>query len=161
MRVLGVDPGTVRTGWGVVERHGSKLVGIAAGVIKAGEDGPLPERLLAIHTGLAEVIARYEPEAVAVEDIFFAKHPNAALKLGHARGVALLAAAQSDLAVHAYPPATVKRALVGRGAADKEQIARLVGTLLGMRDRPPDASDALAVAIIHLNASASSLPKRA
>jgi crossover junction endodeoxyribonuclease RuvC len=157
MRVLGIDPGTVRTGWGVVERNGSKLVGIEAGVIGAREGEALERRLLAIHEGLTEVIARHHPTAVAVEDIFFAKHANAALKLGHARGVALLAAAKAGLDVHAYPPATVKRALVGRGAADKEQIARLVSTLLGMRDLPVDASDALAVAITHLHAAASPL----
>src|SRR5688572_3312937 len=144
MRILGIDPGTLRTGWGVIEVAGVRLAGVEAGVIRAGDGDPLEQRLCVIHEGLAEVIERLAPVAVAVEDIFFAKHANAALKLGHARGVALLAAAQADLAVHAYPPAVVKRSLVGRGAADKQQVARIIGALLGWRDLPLDATDALA-----------------
>ena len=157
MRVLGVDPGTIRTGWGVVERQGGRLIAIDAGVIRCRDADPLEVRLRRIHEGLAEVALRCLPTVVAVEDIFFAKHANAALKLGHARGVALLAAAQRDLEVHAYPPAVVKRSLVGRGAAEKEQVARLVAALLGIRDLPLDATDALAVAITHLNAAQSPL----
>ena len=157
MRILGIDPGTVRTGWGVVEIAGARVVGVEAGVIRAADDDALELRLCAIHAGLSEVIRRLAPAAVAVEDIFFAKHPNAALKLGHARGVALLAAAQAELVVHPYPPAVVKRSLVGRGAAQKEQVARIIGALLGWRDLPIDATDALAVAITHANASRSAL----
>jgi crossover junction endodeoxyribonuclease RuvC len=154
MRVLGIDPGTVRTGWGVVERDGARLRGIAAGVITLRESEPLERRLLAICDALDAVIAAHGPAACAVEDIFFAKYPAAAMKLGHARGAALVAAARRGLAVSAYPPALVKRAVGGRGAADKAQIARMVGALLGWAELPAvDATDALAVAITHLNAA--------
>ena len=153
MKVLGLDPGSRRTGWGVVvkERHGQR--GIAAGVIKVREKDPLETRILHIHRGVSALIEEHCPDAVAIEDIFFAKYPKAALALGHARGVALLAAAQADLPLSAYPPAVVKRAIAGRGAADKRQVAMLVGALLGWRELPAeDATDALAIAITHLNA---------
>ena len=152
LRVLGVDPGSVRTGYGIIERDGTRLRLIAAGTLTAGEKAPLEQRLLLIHTGLVALIAEHAPHAVAVEDIFMAKFANAALKLGHARGVALLAAAQAGMPAHAYPPAVVKRSIVGKGAADKTQVARIVGAMLGM---PPgelpgiDAADALAIALTH------------
>ncbi|MGB5810726.1 MAG: crossover junction endodeoxyribonuclease RuvC [Polyangiales bacterium] len=153
MRVLGIDPGSRRTGWGVVRLEGTRLHHIAAGTIVLPAKAPLPDRLRGIHEGLDAVIASHAPQVVAVEQIFFAKHPNAALKLGHARGVALLVAAQSNLAVHEYPPAVVKRTVVGRGAADKNQVSRLVAALLGLKMMPDvDASDALAVAITHIQA---------
>jgi crossover junction endodeoxyribonuclease RuvC len=157
MRVLGIDPGSRRTGWGVVQLEGTRLRQIASGTISVSGSLSLPARLRSIHQGLIEVISSHAPEAVAVEEIFFAKHANAALKLGHARGVALLVAAESDLAVHEYPPAIVKRTVVGRGAADKVQVGRLVTALLGLRAAPEeDAADALAVAITHIQASRSS-----
>lgn len=153
-RVLGLDPGSVRTGWGVVEWDGQRACGIAAGVIRVPEKAPIAERLRLIHLGVCEVLALHKPGAVAVEDIFFARYPQAALMLGHARGVAVLAAAQANLAVTAYPPAVVKRAIVGSGRADKHQVAQLVGAILGWKDLPSiDATDALAVALTHLNAS--------
>jgi len=152
VRVLGVDPGTRRAGWGVVESDGPRARGIAAGVVVLDAGAPLEERLLVLHRALAAVIADYAPACVAVEDLFFAEHANAALKLGHARGVVLLTAAQAGLAVSAYPPAVVKRAIGGRGQADKEQVARLVGAMLQLRTLPPlDATDALAVALTHLS----------
>jgi crossover junction endodeoxyribonuclease RuvC len=153
MRVLGIDPGSRKTGWGVVQLEGTRLRHIGAGTIGISGRAPLPERLRIIHEGLQRVIAEHSPEVVAVEEIFFAKHANAALKLGHARGVALLVAAESSLAVHEYPPAIVKRTVVGRGNADKNQVGRLVAALLGL-SMPPDvdASDALAVAITHIQA---------
>ncbi len=153
MRVLGIDPGSRRTGWGVVELDGTRLRHIAAGTIASSSRASLPDRLRIIHEGLQQVIAEHSPEAVAVEEIFFAKHANAALKLGHARGVALLVAAESSLAVHEYPPAIVKRTVVGRGLADKAQVGRLVAALLGLAaPLEVDASDALAVAITHIQA---------
>jgi crossover junction endodeoxyribonuclease RuvC len=153
-RVLGIDPGSVRTGWGVVERKGQAARGIAAGVIRVSERASLAERLDAIHRGIALVLAEHKPDAVAIEDIFFARYAQAALMLGHARGVALLAAAQAGLSVSAYPPTVVKRAIVGSGKAEKTQVAALVGALLGLRELPGiDATDALAIAITHLNAS--------
>jgi crossover junction endodeoxyribonuclease RuvC len=108
MRILGIDPGSRRTGWGVVQLEGTRLRQIGAGTIKVAEKLPLGERLHLIHQGLEQVIREHGPEAVAVEEIFFAKYPNAALKLGHARGVVLLVAAQSELEVHEYPPAVVR-----------------------------------------------------
>ncbi|MEM7138221.1 MAG: crossover junction endodeoxyribonuclease RuvC [Myxococcota bacterium] len=153
MRVLGIDPGSRRTGWGVIELEGTRLRHIDAGTIALSARAPLPDRLRGIHEGLEAVIAAHGPRMVAVEEIFFAKHANAALKLGHARGIALLAAAQAGLPVHEYPPAVVKRTVVGRGQADKAQVGRLVGALLGVRDAlDVDATDALAVAITHIQA---------
>ena len=156
MRVLGIDPGSRRTGWGVVQLEGTRLRQIAAGTISVSGSLALPSRLRMIREGLVEVISVHRPEAVAVEEIFFAKHANAALKLGHARGVALLVAAESEIDVHEYPPAIVKRTVVGRGGADKVQIGRLVSALLGLKAAPDeDAADALAVAITHIQASRS------
>ncbi|MGB8224261.1 MAG: crossover junction endodeoxyribonuclease RuvC [Polyangiales bacterium] len=158
MRVLGIDPGSRRTGWGVVQLEGTRLRHIAAGTIAVPEKMPLPKRLRLIHEELQRLISEHQPEVVAVEEIFFAKYANAALKLGHARGVALLVAAESELEVHEYPPAIVKRTVVGRGGADKTQVGRLVTAILGL-DAPPeeDAADALAVAITHIQASRSRL----
>ena len=154
MRILGIDPGTHKTGWGVVERKGTRVVGVASDVITVSRSAPLEQRLCKIHQRLSEVIQEHSPDTVAVEDIFFAKYANAALKLGHARGVAILAAAQADLGVISYPPAVVKRTVVGRGRASKEQVAQLVGAILRLRELPPvDATDALAVAITHALAS--------
>lgn len=157
MRVLGIDPGTRRTGWGVVEIEGTRLRHIGAGTIVALSQEPLPGRLRRIHDELRLVIAAHQPQAIAVEEIFFAKHPNAALKLGHARGIALLAAAQAGLTVHEYPPAIVKRTVAGRGQAGKEQVGKLIAVLLALSDPPEhDATDALAVAITHIQAARSS-----
>lgn len=151
-RVLGIDPGTRVTGWGVIEPHGPRARLIDTGIIKVSERLPLAERLRRIHAGLAEVIAQHQPASVAVEDIFHAKNARSALVLGHARGVALLVAAQAELEVSAYPPSVVKRTVAGKGNASKEQVALLVGAMLGMRDLPVvDATDALAIAIAHLN----------
>jgi len=153
-RVLGLDPGSVRTGWGVVERHGHTARGIAAGVIRVSERAPLAERLEAVHRGVCAVLAEHRPDAVAIEEVFFARYAQAALVLGHARGVAMLAAAQAGLAIATYPPTVVKRAVVGTGKAEKAQVAQLVGALLGWTELPgPDATDALAIAITHLNVS--------
>jgi crossover junction endodeoxyribonuclease RuvC len=156
MRVLGIDPGSRRTGWGVVQLEGTRLRQVAAGTIAVSDKVLLPKRLQRIHEELRVVIETHAPDAVAVEQIFFAKYANAALKLGHARGIALLAAAESEIAVHEYPPAIVKRTVVGRGAADKVQVGRLVSAILGLRTPPEeDAADALAVAITHIQASRS------
>lgn len=151
-RVLGIDPGTLRTGWGVVERRGTRMHHLGHGIIEPRGDLPLSERLLAIFHGLERVLGEHAPAAVAVEDIFHAQFAQSALKLGHARGVSLLCAAQAGLPVHAYPPAQVKRCVVGYGRADKSQVQRMVGALLGLSEIPrPDAADALAIAICHAN----------
>ena len=152
-RVLGIDPGSRLTGWGIVEPHGQRCKIVAAGVIQAGTKRPLPERLLNIERGLTSAIQEHAPDEVAVEAIFYAKYANAAIKLGHARGVALLVAAQAGLAVHEYPPALVKKTVTGRGRADKMQVARIVAAMLGLRELPgEDATDALAVALTHVQA---------
>jgi crossover junction endodeoxyribonuclease RuvC len=152
--VLGVDPGTIRTGWGLVTRTGNRFSSPAAGVIEAGKQGELPERLHAIYRELRQIIEQHRPEVMAVEDIFFARSAAAALKLGHARGAVLLAAAEAGIGVCAYSPALVKRSVAGRGQAPKEQVARIIGAILGLRELPPnDATDALAIAITHLNAA--------
>lgn len=153
-RVLGLDPGSVRTGWGVVEWSEAGARGVAAGVIRVPESAPIPERLRRIHEGVAGVLALHRPDSVAIEDIFFARYPQAALMLGHARGVAVLAAAQAELSVVSYSPAVVKRSIVGSGRADKSQVAQLVCAVLRLHELPSvDATDALAVALTHLNAS--------
>jgi crossover junction endodeoxyribonuclease RuvC len=153
MIVLGVDPGTLRTGWGVVRRVGARLQGVEAGVISPARDACLEQRLLAIYEQLSAVIERHAPTCMAVEDVF-SKHARSALTLGHARGVVLLVGARASLAVSAYPPAVVKRSVAGNGQAPKEQLARIVGAILGLRDLPTaDASDALAIAITHANAA--------
>ena len=162
MRILGVDPGTRRTGWGVVERNGNRLHGIASDVLVLGGSRPLPDRLRVLFDGLSAVVSEHRPDVVAVEDIFYAKHANAALKLGHARGVTLLVAANAALAVEAYPPALVKRTVAGRGAAGKDQVAKLVCALLGLRDPPAeDACDALAIAVTHAQAAGALRPMAA
>ena len=152
MRVLGVDPGSRRTGWGVAERRRGGLRCVAAGVVRLAPKAPLADRLELVYDSLAALIDAHGPDAVAVEDVFYAKYANAAIKLGHVRGVVLLLAAQRGLALAEYPPALVKRTVAGRGAADKDQIARLIGAMLGIEaDLEVDATDALAVAITHLS----------
>lgn len=154
MRVLGVDPGTRQTGWGVVERRRQKLRGVAAGVVRLKAGAPLADRLEVIYDALDALIDEHRPHVVAVEDVFYAKFPNAAIKLGHVRGVVLLLAAKRGLLLAEYPPALVKRTVVGRGAADKAQVSRVVGAMLGLEQKlAVDATDALAVAITHLSAN--------
>lgn len=150
MIILGIDPGTRRTGFGFVVVDGGVLRHLDSGVVSPRTSEPLPQRLLVIHDRLVELIRCHQPEAVAVEDIFFSRHPQGALKLGHARGVALLAAAQAGVEIHSYPPAQVKRAISGHGRADKAQIARLVTMLLKLKEPPAeDQADALSLAICH------------
>lgn len=150
LRVLGIDPGTRRLGWGVVERRGAHVTALAAGVLRLTEKEALEVRLEKVHRALGEVVDTYAPRALAVEDIFYAEFPSAAIKLGHVRGVVLLVGAQRGLEVVSYAPALVKRTVAGRGAAEKSQVARIVAATLGLRIAPPvDAADALAVALAH------------
>lgn len=151
LRVLGIDPGTRRLGWGVVERKGPRLVAVAAGVLALEPTAALEERLLEVSRALSALIERHTPQAIALEDVFYAKFPRAAIQLAHVRGVVLLGAADAALPIESYPPALVKRTVAGRGAADKSQIARIVAATLGLKKPPPsDAADALAIAITHL-----------
>lgn len=154
LRVLGIDPGTRRLGWGVVERRGAKLFPIAAGVVSLSARESLATRLAAACEALEAICEDHTPAAVAVEGVFYAKYAAAAIQLAHVRGVALLVAEQRGLAIAEYPPALVKRTVAGRGAADKAQVGRVVAATLGLRAAPPaDAADALAIAITHLSAA--------
>jgi crossover junction endodeoxyribonuclease RuvC len=154
VRVLGIDPGTRRTGWGVAERLRGRMRAVAAGVIRLREKDPLADRLEIVFDRLVGLIDEHRPDVIAVEDIFYAKHASAAIKLGHVRGVVLLVVTKRQLPLAEYPPALVKRTVVGRGAAEKPQVARVVGAMLGLEELPTeDATDALAIAITHLAAS--------
>jgi crossover junction endodeoxyribonuclease RuvC len=149
--VLGLDPGTRHFGWGVVERRGTRLVHIAHGIAHTDERTPIAVRLVVIERALVDVLHAYGPAEASVEALFYAKDPQAAAKLGHARGVALLVCARGGLEVFEYPPALVKRAVAGSGRADKAQVAQMVRVVLGLGVAPrADAADALAVAITHL-----------
>lgn len=150
IRILGVDPGLRRTGWGVVLMRGNALSFIAAGTIKAPLDGELAHRLLALHTGLASVVEALGPDEAAVEQTFVNRDAGATLKLGQARGIALLVPAQAGLKVAEYAPNAVKKTVVGAGHADKGQIRAMVKVLLPRATfDSDDAADALAIAICH------------
>jgi crossover junction endodeoxyribonuclease RuvC len=150
MLLLGLDPGLQRTGWGVVLADGNRLSYRAAGVVTSDPADPLAERLDALYRGLQDVVKRFQPDAAAVEETVINKNPGSSLKLGQARGVALLAAAHAGIPVYEYASKTIKRAVVGTGAAQKEQVAMMVRTLLpGSGAVKGDAADALAVAICH------------
>lgn len=153
MRVFGIDPGSARTGYGCVESDGSRHRLVSCGAIVMPARAALPDRLLQIHRQLVESIATTHPDCVVVENLFHAVHARSALTLGHARGVAILAAAESGLAVFEYTPAEVKRAVVGYGRAEKAQVQQMVVLLLGLATPPSphDVTDALAVAICHLH----------
>jgi len=152
--VLGIDPGTAQTGYGLVERTGSRLRAIDYGCLETPAAMPLPQRLVLIQDGLVDLIETHRPDLVAVERLFFNKNVQTALAVGHARGVALLTAARYSLPVHEYGPSEVKIAVTGHGRAEKGQVQRMVQTVLGLAvlPRPDDAADALAIAICLANA---------
>src|SRR3954468_19059358 len=150
--VLGVDPGTAVTGYGVVARTGDGAVSLLeCGVIRTHPRAPLPERLRDIYEGIAEVVSRAAPSVLAVESVFYAKNVRTSVVLGHARGVVLLAAALRGLTVAEYPPAEVKSAVVGAGAATKDQVGYMVQRLLRLKEppKPHDAADGVALALCH------------
>jgi len=153
VRVFGIDPGSARTGYGCVESDGSRHRLVSCGAIVMPSRAALAERLLAIHRQLGELLAAVHPDCVVVENLFHALHARSALTLGHARGVAILAAAEAGLPVVEYTPAEIKRAVVGYGRAEKTQVQQMVTMLLGLAVAPTplDATDALAVAICHLH----------
>jgi crossover junction endodeoxyribonuclease RuvC len=156
VRIFGIDPGSDRTGYGCVETEGSRQRIIACGVITSPAASPFPEKLLRIHSRLAVLLADCRPDAVAIENLFHAANVRSALKLGHARGVAMLAAVEAGVPVVEYTPAEIKRAVVGYGRAEKQQVQAMVKVILGlaMPPQPHDAADALAVAICHLHSMA-------
>ena len=150
VRILGLDPGLVHTGWGIIDTDGTRLSYVASGAVHPPKDGDLADRLKALHDGLAGILRQYEPDQAAVEETFQNKNPKSTLKLGHARGVVLLAPALFGLTVAEYSAKSVKQSVVGTGGAAKEQVQMMVKTLLpGCDVRNADAADALAVAICH------------
>lgn len=148
---MGIDPGLANTGFGVVRVAGAKTTALDGGVIESPAGGPLEQRLAQIHASMQELIAWHEPEAVALEDLYFGKNVRSAMAVGQARGVVMLAAAERGIPCFDYTPQAVKMAVCGSGSAGKEQVKHMVGTLLGLSTQPPNdhASDALAVAICH------------
>jgi crossover junction endodeoxyribonuclease RuvC len=150
VRIIGIDPGLRRTGWGLIESDGPRLAFIAAGTIRPREDETLPDRLAALFIGLSEVISSWSPAEAAVEQTFVNKDARATLKLGQARGIALLVPAQAGLPVAEYAPNAVKKSVVGAGHADKAQIRAMLRILLPLATPDSeDAADALAIAITH------------
>ena len=150
VRIIGIDPGLRRTGWGVVESDGNRLAFIGCGSVEPPDDLPLASRLLAIHDGLASVLREFTPREAAVEQTFVNKDGVATLKLGQARGVAMLVPASFGISVSEYAPNQVKKTVVGAGHADKNQIAVMLKILLPKAEpKSPEAADALAIAITH------------
>jgi crossover junction endodeoxyribonuclease RuvC len=156
VRILGIDPGLRRTGWGIIESEGNRLIFVGCGSVEPPGDLPLSARLLAIHEGLAAVLGDYKPAEAAVEQTFVNKDGVATLKLGQARGVAMLAPAMFGISVAEYAPNQVKKTVVGAGHADKNQVAVMLKILLPKADpKSADAADALAIAITHAHHRAS------
>lgn len=150
IRILGIDPGLRRTGWGVIACEGNRLSYLGCGSVETSEHAELAARLVAIHDGLAHVIAQFRPDEAAVENTFVNKDAGATLKLGQARGIALLIPARAGLAVAEYAPNLVKKTVVGTGHGEKKQIRMMIGVLLPKADpQSDDAADALAIAICH------------
>jgi len=156
IRILGIDPGSLRTGVGVIEAGADgKLRCLLHTTLHVGGDDDFPQRLARIYDGLSAIIDEHRPQEVAIERVFMAKNADSALKLGQARGAAICAAVGRALAVHEYAPTAIKQAVVGGGRADKSQVQHMVGVLLGLRDAlQADAADALAVAITHAHTRA-------
>lgn len=151
-RIIGIDPGSRITGYGVIVSERGKLNFVACGVIKTSTEQSFAHRLNQIFDGINEVIQIHQPDVAAVEDVFLAKNPRSALKLGQARGAAVVAAMQNGLAVYDYSPKLVKQGVAGYGQAAKDQVQHMVRVLLGLNGSPSsDAADALAVAICHAN----------
>jgi crossover junction endodeoxyribonuclease RuvC len=156
MRVLGIDPGTAATGYGVVDAEGSRMRAVERGVITTPARQPLEQRLAEIHARVAELIGRLAPDSVALEDLYIGGNPRTVLSVGHARGAVLAACGSAGLSAAGYPPAEVKSSVCGFGRADKLQVQRMVGAMLAidLSGDPDHATDALGVAICHAVRSA-------
>lgn len=154
MLVLGIDPGTAITGYGLVRSEGNRLHAVAYGCIRTEAKLPTPQRLQQTYEGLQQVIASYAPEEVAIEELFFNKNTKTALVVGQSRGVAILSVVNAGLPVAEYTPLQVKQSVVGYGRAEKQQVQYMVKTMLNLKEipKPDDAADALAIAICHLHA---------
>jgi crossover junction endodeoxyribonuclease RuvC len=162
IRILGIDPGLRRTGWGLIEADGNRLIHIACGSLETSDRAHLSERLLAIHDGLLAVIERFAPQEAAVEATFVNSNAVATLKLGQARGIAMLVPAKAGLSVAEYAPNLVKKSIVGAGHGEKAQIRMMIGVLLPKADpRSEDAADALAIAVCHAHHRTSVILRRA
>jgi crossover junction endodeoxyribonuclease RuvC len=163
VRVFGIDPGSERTGYGCVETDGSRHRIVACGAIRCAPVTSFPDKLQRIHAQLTIILAECRPACVAIENVFYSVNARSALKLGHARGVAILAAVEAGVPVFEYTPAEIKRAVVGYGRADKPQVQQMIKLLLGLAEvpSPHDAADALAVAICHVHAQVPARPGRA
>jgi crossover junction endodeoxyribonuclease RuvC len=155
VRVFGIDPGSERTGYGCVETDGSRHTIVICGAISSPALASFPDKLLRIHAELRAILAECRPDSVAIENLFHSVNVRSALKLGHARGVAMLAAVEAGVPVFEYTPAEIKRAVVGYGRADKPQVQHMIKLILGLAEvpSPHDAADALAVAICHVHAT--------
>jgi crossover junction endodeoxyribonuclease RuvC len=155
MRVLGIDPGTLTSGYGIVAEEDHKLFHVASGGISPSAKQPFPKRLKKIYEEIEKIIGKYRPHVVVVENLFVSKNIQSALKLGHSRGVAILAAMNAGLPVFEYSPLEVKQAVVGNGKAEKKQVQLMVKALLELpkAPHPADAADALAAAICHIHSS--------
>ena len=155
MLVLGIDPGTAITGYGLVREDEAGLALVDYGVITTAAGRPLPERLQAIYQGLADVAREHQPQQAAVEELFFSRNVRTALSVGHARGVTLLALADAGLAIHEYKPLEIKQAITGYGGAGKQQVQEMVRLLLNLDavPEPDDAADAVAVAVCHIHSA--------
>lgn len=152
-RVIGIDPGSIVLGWGIIEKHGSKLVRVDSGVVRCGKK-PLEDRLCVIYEALTQVCAHHQPSGAAIEGIFHQRNAQSALVLGHARGAAMLALRHAGLSPAEYAPTLVKKAVTGSGRAQKSQVAGMVGMMLGkFKAATADETDALAIAICHLHAA--------
>jgi crossover junction endodeoxyribonuclease RuvC len=160
IRILGIDPGLRRTGWGLVEADGNRLIYVACGSLETSERSALGDRLVIIHDGLAKVIKQYQPHEAAVEATFVNANAVATLKLGQARGIAMLVPAKAGLMVAEYAPNVVKKTVVGAGHGEKAQIRMMIGVLLPKADpQSEDAADALAIAVCHAHHRASLMMK--
>ncbi|HKI97458.1 MAG TPA: crossover junction endodeoxyribonuclease RuvC [bacterium] len=167
MRILGIDPGSRFTGWGLLHREGNRTAYLCSGTLRLDAARPLPQRLLQLSEGIEALLAEHQPDSCALEQIFTAKNAHSALVLGHARGVIVCAVARHGVALHEYTPSQVKQAVVGTGRASKDQIQQMVTMLLGLRkgavmNAPPklqeDEADALAIALTHAAATRRALP---
>ena len=160
IRILGIDPGLRRTGWGLIAQEGNRLIYLACGSVETSEKHSLAERLVTIHDGLARIVDEFRPDEAAVEATFVNRDANATLKLGQARGIALLVPAKAGVTVAEYAPNLVKKTIVGSGHAEKAQIRLMVGVLLPKADpKSEDAADALAIAVTHAHHRSSMLLK--
>lgn len=160
IRILGIDPGLRRTGWGLIEADGNRLIHVACGSLETSERADLGARLVVIHDGLRKVIDEFRPDEAAVEATFVNTNATATLKLGQARGIAMLVPARAGLSVSEYAPNTVKKTVVGAGHGEKAQIRMMIGVLLPKADpQSEDAADALAIAICHAHHRTSAILK--